>query len=64
VLSVPRDEDDRVVISGWATAGVLVTVLVLIGIVLFAQTIPHAKRPTIRPAPITTVITETHTVQH
>jgi hypothetical protein len=58
---VPRGDDDRISLSGWGALGVFITVLILIAIVLFAQTIPHAQRPTIRPSPITTVITETHT---
>jgi hypothetical protein len=61
---VPRDDDNRILLSGWATFAVFMTVIVLIVIVLFAQTIPKAKRPTIRQAPITTVITETHSATH
>jgi hypothetical protein len=40
---------------------VFLTVVVLIALVLIAQRVPHALRPTIQPPPVTTVITVTNT---
>jgi hypothetical protein len=52
-------EDDRA-FSGRLTVGVFVSVVALIALVLLAQKIPHAKRPTIlHPTVVVTTITNT-----
>jgi hypothetical protein len=58
VATVPG-QNDRAIPRGLAIA-VFLTVLTLIVIVLAAQTIPHAKRPSIvHPSVVTTTITTT-----
>jgi heme/copper-type cytochrome/quinol oxidase subunit 2 len=62
VLCVPRDPADRTNLSGWVTFAVFLVVVGLIAIVLIAQKIPDAERPTIKhPTATTIVITQTPT---
>jgi hypothetical protein len=56
VHCVPRDDDDRTNLSGWVTFAVFLTVIGLIAIVLIAQKIPDAERPTVKHPTVTTVI--------
>jgi hypothetical protein len=52
--------DDKNV-YGRLTFAVFLTVIVLIALVLIAQRIPHAQRPTLRHPVSTTIITQTPT---
>jgi hypothetical protein len=54
-----RDDDNRT-LSGWVTFGVFITVVALIAVVLIAQKIPGAERPTIKPVLTTILITHTN----
>lgn len=54
---VPADNNTNV--YGRLTFAVFLTVIVLIALVLIAQRIPHAQRPTLRHPVSTTVVTNT-----
>jgi hypothetical protein len=58
VLKVPVDDDAKNVFGRLAFV-VFLTVILLIAIVLIAQRIPHAQRPTLRHPVSTTIITQT-----
>jgi hypothetical protein len=55
------DDDKPFRLPAGAGVAVFLTVVVLIALVLIAQRIPHALRPTIQPPPVTTVLTVTST---
>jgi hypothetical protein len=58
VLKVPIDQDAKNVF-GRLTFIVFLTVIVLIAVVLIAQRIPHAQRPSLRLPVSTVTITQT-----
>jgi hypothetical protein len=58
---VANDEKPIRTLPRWTGFAVFVLVLVAIAIVLVATRIPHAKRPSIQPAPVTSVVTITTT---
>ena len=53
------DGEKHEVVSQGTAIAVFVAVIVLIAIVLISLRIPHALRPTIKQAPVTTVVTVT-----
>ena len=55
------DDRDGPSVPRWTGLAVLVFVVIAIAVVLAAQKIPDAKRPTIQPPPRTTTLTFTTT---
>jgi hypothetical protein len=55
------DEEKRDSLTQGTAIAVFVVVVVLIAIVLISLRIPHALRPSIQQAPVTTVVTVTPT---
>ncbi len=58
MLKVPTDDDAKTVFGRLAFL-VFLTVIVLIAVVLIAQRIPHAQRPSLR-VPVSTVTVTQH----
>jgi len=58
---VPSDETPIRTLPRWTGLAAFVFVLLAIAVVLIATQIPHAKRPTIQPPPVTHTVTFTTT---
>jgi hypothetical protein len=58
---VPNDEAPIRTLPRWTGLAVFVFVVLAIAAVLIATRIPHAKRPSIQPAPVTSIVTITTT---